>query len=286
MACSRRTFIGALASAAAVPAIVSGAAPPDSAPTPEEVQARSLKGHHDIAAVPGLKMLGDEKIAMLLYPGFTALDLVGPQYFFASMIGASVTLVAKTADPVTSDTGITIAPTATFATCPAQPTLIFVPGGATGTVGAMNDAETIAFLADRGSKAQWVTSVCTGSLLLGMAGLLTGKRATSHWVTREILRDLGAIPIAARVVRDGNLITGAGVTSGIDFALAVVAALRGDPYAEALTLQAEYAPAPPFKTGTPESSRAEIREPMREMFLPVVEAARQAARQRKPATSI
>lgn len=267
---SRRLLLGGVAGLAAMPRLL---AADSGKPASAEAQA-----HDEMTSIEGMKMVGDETIAMLLYPGFTALDLVGPQYMFASLMGAKVLLVAKTLEPVTSDTGIAIVPTATFATCPADLTVVFVPGGGPGTVRAMGNAETVAFVADRGGRAKYVTSVCTGSLVLGKAGLLHGKRATSHWAAREVLADLGARPVAERVVADGNVITGAGVTAGLDFALSLVATLRGRAYAEALALQAEYAPAPPFQTGTPETSRPEILAPMKAMFSPLVEQMRSAAK--------
>lgn len=267
---SRRLLIGGFAGMAAMPkAFAAGA---------EKPAAEGASAHEELTAIEGMKMIGDETIAMLLYPGFTALDLIGPQYMFASLMGAKVLLVAKTLEPVVSDTGVGVVPTATFETCPKDLTVLFLPGGGQGTVHAMRDPETVAFIADRGARAKYVTSVCTGSLLLGKAGLLRGKRATSHWAAREVLADFGARPVGERVVADGNVITGAGVTAGLDFALSLVATLRGRGYAEALALQAEYAPAPPFATGTPETSRPEILGPMKGMFSPLVEAMRSAAK--------
>ncbi|MDX2155763.1 MAG: DJ-1/PfpI family protein, partial [Hyphomicrobiaceae bacterium] len=140
---------------------------------------------------------GSEKIAFLLYPGFTALDVVGPHYMLASLMGAKVWLVAKTPGPVESDLKLAIHATASFEDCPADLDILCVPGGTNGTLEAMRDAETVKFLEDRGSRAKYVTSVCTGSMLLGAAGLLEGFKATSHWVTREVLRDFGAEPVDA-----------------------------------------------------------------------------------------
>jgi putative intracellular protease/amidase len=131
---------------------------------------------------------------------------------FASLLGAKVHLVGKSMAPVTSDTGVTITPTTSFADCPRDLTVLFAPGGTEGTLAAMQDEEIRLFMADRGSRANYVTSVCTGSLILGAAGLLKGYRATSHWAAREALAELGAIPADERVVRDRNRITGAGVT--------------------------------------------------------------------------
>lgn len=220
---------------------------------------------HDMSGMPA-SWMGQEQIAMLLYPGFTALDLIGPQYMFASLMGATVHLVAKTRDPVTSDTRVTVIPSATFAECPRDLDLIFVPGGTQGTLDAMQDETTLSFLADRGARAKRVTSVCTGSLVLGAAGLLIGYRATSHWVTRPLLANLGATPVDARVVHDRNRITGAGVTAGLDFGLSLVAEMRDRDYAESLQLLAEYDPQPPFDAGSPAKATPRNLEMMRAMF--------------------
>jgi cyclohexyl-isocyanide hydratase len=195
-------------------------------------------------------------------------------------------IVAKTLEPVTSDMGLTIVPSKTFADCPADLDIICVPGGTDGTLAAMEDAETIAFLKDRGARAKFVTSVCTGSLVLGAAGLLTGYKATSHWVARDILIEFGAEPVNQRVVIDRNRITGAGVTAGLDLGLALVARLRDDTYAQGLQLLAEYAPEPPFHAGTPESAPADVRDMMAAMFPKFLADARAAARRTmKPAAT-
>jgi cyclohexyl-isocyanide hydratase len=194
---------------------------------------------------------GAEKIAFLAYPQFTALDLVGPHYMLGNLMGATTYIVAKTRDPVASDMKLAIMPTATFDECPADLDIICVPGGTNGTLAAMEDEQTIAFLKDRGARAKFITSVCTGSLLLGAAGLLKGYKATSHWAARDVLRDFGAEPVDQRVVIDRNRITGAGVTAGLDFGLTLVERLRDPQYAQGLQLMAEYAPAPPFDSGTP-----------------------------------
>lgn len=201
----------------------------------------------DMAKVP---WMGEEQIAMLVYPGMTIMDLVGPHCMFGSLMGAKIYIVAKTLDPVTSDAGLTVTPTATFDTCPLDLTVLFTPGGTDGTLAAASDAETLAFMTDRGSRAKYVTSVCSGSLILGAAGLLKGYRATSHWSCRDALAGFGAIPTEARVVRDRNRITGAGVTAGLDFGLSMVAELRDQTYAECAQLMSEYDPDPPFNAGS------------------------------------
>jgi cyclohexyl-isocyanide hydratase len=211
-----------------------------------------------------------DQIAMLVYPKMTALDLIGPQHMFASLLGAKVHLVGKTLDPVTSDTGVTITPTATFETCPEDLTVLFAPGGTIGTLAAMEDTATRAFMADRGSRATYVTSVCTGALILGAAGLLKGYRATTHWSAREVLADFGAILTEGRVVRDRNRFTGGGVTAGLDFGLTMIAELRDPTYAQGIQLQSEYDPQPPFNSGSLAKAPAEVRaiiEPFNKGFV-------------------
>jgi cyclohexyl-isocyanide hydratase len=220
---------------------------------------------------------GPEDIAFLLYPGCTALDFVGPHNMLRGLMGATVRLVAKTKDPIVTDTRLTVLPDTTFAECPEALTLICVPGGTSGTLAAMQDAETMEFLASRGRAATWVTGVCTGTLVLGAAGLLRGYRATSHWIARDILAEFGAIPVAERVVVDRNRATGGGVTAGIDFGLTMVAALRDDDYARAVQLVAEYDPAPPFNAGSPEKAPAATTRMMTEMFTPFTVEARRVA---------
>jgi cyclohexyl-isocyanide hydratase len=197
------------------------------------------------------------EIGMLLYPGLTLLDLIGPQTVFSWF--ANTHLVWKTKDLVYSDTGIGMQPTCTFASCPRDLDILFVPGGF-GQNQLMSDAETLAFLADRGPKAKYVTSVCSGSLLLGAAGLLKGYKATSHWAARDGLSAFGAIPTDARVVVDRNRITGGGVTAGIDFGLAILAKLRGDDAAKLTQLAMEYDPEPPFQAGSPKTAGPAIVE--------------------------
>ena len=191
------------------------------------------------------------EIAMLLYPGLTMLDLIGPQTVFSWF--ANTHLVWKTKDLVFSDTGFGIQPTATFETCPRELDILFVPGGF-GQQRHMNDAEVLGFLADRGSSSKYITSVCSGSLLLGAAGLLKGYKATSHWSARAMLTAFGAEPVDARVVVDRNRVTGGGVTAGIDFGLVLLAKLRGDDAAKLTQLAMEYDPEPPFNSGSPKTA--------------------------------
>jgi cyclohexyl-isocyanide hydratase len=229
---------------------------------------------HDMSRFHLAPARGPEDIAFLLYPGCTALDFVGPHNMFRGLMGATVRLVARTRDPIVTDTGLTVIPDTDFASCPEQLTVLCVPGGSEGTLQAMEDRETMAFLADRGGKAEWVTAVCTGSLLLGAAGLLRGYRATSHWITRDLLPIFGAIPVEQRVVLDRNRATGGGVTAGIDFGLTMVAALRDDAYAKAVQLLAEYDPEPPFEAGSPARAPAETTELITAMFAEFIGRAR------------
>lgn len=272
----RRDFIKTVAAGAAtlVP-ILSAAGEKDTS----QLVATKEDPHADLMALGDLKMMGNEEIIMLLYPGFAALDLVGPQYIFASMMGAKVHLVAKDAStPVKCGLGISILPTMSFKDVPDNPTILFVPGAGMGMIDVLEDKETMDFVTACAKKADYVTSVCTGSLILAKTGLLKGKRATSHWATLDVLKDFGVEPVKERVVTDGNLITGGGVTAGIDFGLTVLAELRGDNYAKAVQLQMEYAPAPPFNAGTPETAPPAITKSMRAMTEPVVKRARESAK--------
>ena len=203
---------------------------------------------------------GIDHIGMLVYPGFTALDFVGPHHFLGGMPNAKVHVVTTQGDlsPVPSDLGLMVEPTTTMADCPADLTVLFVPGGTGGTIAAARDHEILDFVADRAARATYITSVCTGSLVLGAAGVLRGKRATSHWATLDTLARFDATPVADRIVRDGNIITGAGVSAGLDFGIALAEELRGRIYAEAGVLISEYAPEPPIDAGTLATARPEI----------------------------
>jgi cyclohexyl-isocyanide hydratase len=194
-------------------------------------------------------------IGMLLYPGFTLLDLAGPQTAFG--LNGQTHLFWKTMDPVPTDMGVSMNPTRTFAEAPENLDVLFVPGGF-GTLEAMQDQEILDFLARVGSSARYVTSVCTGSVILGMAGLLDGYRAATHWGFYEPLEALGAIPSHERVCVDRNRISGGGVTAGVDFGLTVIAEINGVRAAEITQLALEYEPRPPFTAGHPRSARPEI----------------------------
>lgn len=195
------------------------------------------------------------QIGMLLYPGFTLLDLAGPQTAFG--LHGQTHLIWKNMDPVPTDMGISLNPTITFANVPDNLDLLFVPGGL-GTVEAMQDTEILEFLARVGPTARYITSVCTGSVLLGMAGLLEGYRAATHWAFYEPLEALGIEASHERVSVDRNRITGGGVTAGIDLGLIVLANLKGQDAAEFTQLALEYDPLPPFNAGHPSTAKKEI----------------------------
>ncbi|MGA0570414.1 DJ-1/PfpI family protein [Variovorax sp. VNK109] len=232
---------------------------------------------HDMSQMPA-SWTGKEQIGMVMYPGMTALDFVGPQYMFASLLGATVHHVAADMKPVKCDTQISLLPTATFSQVPENLDILFVPGGGAGTITAMQDASLLRFVAEHGRRAKWVTSVCTGSLVLGAAGLLTGYRATSHWVTTPLLAEVGAIADKSRVVRDRNRITGAGVSAGLDLGLTLVGILRDTLYAETVQLLAEYAPQPPYNAGTPRTAPPEAKAMLDDMFKEFNPMARAAIR--------
>jgi cyclohexyl-isocyanide hydratase len=215
------------------------------------------------------------EFGLLVFPKVQQLDLTGPYEVFASWPRGRVRLVAKTLEPVTSATGLVLKPDVAFADCP-QLDVLCLPGGA-GVNALMQDDATLAFVRAQAQGTRFITSVCTGALVLGAAGLLRGKRATTHWASHDLLKILGAIPVHARVVRDGNLMTGGGVTAGIDFALTLIAELGGRKAAEAIELSLEYAPAPPFDAGSPETAPAAVVETARRRFAPIIEERRELA---------
>lgn len=188
-------------------------------------------------------------IAFLLFPGLTQLDLTGPAQFLSRLPDARVDLVWETRDPVPSDAGFSILPTATFADVPA-PDILCVPGGI-GVAEVIDNPAALDWVQKVGAEAQWVTSVCTGSLILGAAGLLQGYKATTHWAWHDLLAMFGAEPVHARHVIDRNRATGGGVTAGIDFALALIREIAGEEHARMVQLSLEYDPAPPLDTGSP-----------------------------------
>lgn len=199
----------------------------------------------DTAAAPAATT-----IVFLLFPGITQLDFTAPAQALCRMPGARLVGAAASRDPIATDSGFSILPTDDFASCPPGD-ILCVPGGH-GVAEVLGDAATIDFIARQAAGAKWVTSVCTGAFLLGRAGLLTGKRATTHWAYAHLLPLVGAEPVKARIVEDGNLVTSGGVTSGLDFALTLIGRLHGDAVAQAIQLAIEYDPAPPYIGGHPD----------------------------------
>jgi cyclohexyl-isocyanide hydratase len=204
------------------------------------------------------------QIGILLYPNVTQLDATGPAQVLSRVPGAKVHMIWKTREPVATDAGFAILPTTTFADCP-QLDVICVPGGA-GQAALMIDEETLGFLRKQADGARYVTSVCTGSLVLAAAGLLKGYKAGCHWAWRDMLKPFGAEPVAERVVRDRNRITGGGVTAGIDFGLTLAAELAGEEAAKMIQLFLEYDPQAPFDCGSPEKAGPERVAKAREMM--------------------
>ena len=225
---------------------------------------------------------GTEQIAILVYPEFTALDALAPHYPLAGMMGATVRFVAKTLDPVPSEGagrgGILVKPHLTFADCPQDLDLLLVPGGLSGTLAAIADDATLRFLRDRGSKAKLLASVCTGSLVLGAAGLLRGRKATSHWQLLAVLTAAGATPVSERIVFDGeDRVTAAGVSAGLDLGFELVRRYRGDFYAQGMQLLGEYDPQPPFpRGGNPRTAERGVVDMLQAMHAPLIPRFRDA----------
>jgi cyclohexyl-isocyanide hydratase len=192
----------------------------------------------------------------VLFPKVTQLDFTGPLQVFSSVPGAKVHLIWKRIEPVPSDSVLAVTPTVTFADCP-QLDVICVPGGS-GTDDMIHDEEMLDFLRKQAVAAKYITSVCTGSLVLGAAGLLRGYRAATHWTAMEFLSAFGATPTKTRVCVDRNRVTGGGVTAGIDFALTLVSIMVDRPTAETIQLRLEYNPAPPFNSGSPDTAPPEV----------------------------
>jgi putative intracellular protease/amidase len=215
-----------------------------------------------------------------IYPGMTQLDFTGPHTFFSRIPGAKTVVASQAGGPIESDGGLIFAGTRRMAELE-RCDLLFVPGGYAATEAA-NDEAFMREFRRLAATARYLTSVCTGSLILGAAGLLKGKRAACHWAWRDLLPLFGAIPDPARVVRDGNVITGGGVTAGVDFALVVAAEIGGEALAQSLQLAFEYAPEPPFDAGRPETAPAEIVALVRSRLAPQL-AERRAAAERAAA---
>jgi len=196
------------------------------------------------------------RIGILIFPDIMQLDMTGPHEVFTKLPDTEVLLVWKTLNPITAGGGMRILPDVTYDTCP-ELDLICVPGGG-GMNPLLNDHETLDFIRGKATTARFVTSVCTGSLVLAAAGLLKGKRAACHWMSRDMLIELGAIPDKSRVVIDGKFISGGGVTAGIDFGLTVAAEIFGEDVAKSIQLGIEYNPQPPFNAGSPEEAGPDI----------------------------
>lgn len=217
------------------------------------------------------------RIVFILYPRLTQLDFTGPYEVLARMPGAEIVLASKDGGTLASETGLTFAGLRRLADIQSAD-MIMIPGGP-GQTEAMLDSAFMAEVKRLGESAHFVTSVCTGSLILAAAGLLKGKRAGTHWAYRELLAAFGAVPDAARVVRDGNTITGGGVTAGIDIALTIVAQIAGEEAAKMIQLMIEYAPAPPFNSGRPETASPETVAAVKARFAVFAEERRKAIEQ-------
>lgn len=279
----RREFAKRLALAASVLPLVGAAdaafaqPPPANQPTPTpDGHASGMTGFYqrladnetELAAInPKVR----REIVMLAYPGMFPLDLIGPHSVLSGLPNTRVQIAWKTKAPITF-AGFSITPSATFDECPDRVDVLFVPGGGPGTFAALNDEVVLQFLQSRGSTAKYVTSVCTGSLVLAAAGLLHGKQATTHWVAFPALEKLGAVPVHQRIVEDGNRITAAGVSSGIDFALQLASRLTTPTFAKAMQLNIEYDPQPPFDAGSPEKAGPRIAGALIDMYAPMMAA--------------
>ena len=192
-------------------------------------------------------------IGFVIFPNLTQLDFTGPLQVLSRLPQSATRIVAKSAAPVPSDCGLGLVPTHTFASCPPLD-LICIPGGSEGVADIINDSETIEFVRQKAGAAKYVVSVCTGAFVLGVAGLLKGRRATTHWAYTDLLPLVGATHEKARVVKDDNVITGGGVTAGIDLGLSVIAEIAGETTARRVQLGIEYDPAPPFDSGNPDKA--------------------------------
>lgn len=243
-----------------------------------EVAWASIFCHYPTTITRDRKKPVSYEIGLLIFPDITQLDMTGPYEVFIKFPDARVHLIWKTRAPITVAGGMQIVPSTTYADCP-QLDIICVPGGA-GMNPLLNDAETLDFIRGQAKGAKYVTSVCTGALVLGAAGLLKGKRATTHWMSHDMLSEFGAIPVSERVVRDGNVFTGGGVTAGIDFALTLAAEELGADAAKKIQLGIEYNPAPPFDAGSPQLAGPEIAD-----AVTAAASARQAERLRDVQTA-
>ena len=254
---NRRKFGGLVAASVALPASSAFADPPKGGDS--KVQTSEDK-------FPVMHKGRKPEIGMLVYPGLTLMDMLGPQTVLS--MTCNVHLVWKNKDLIESDSGVVLKPTGAFADCPKDLDALFV-GGGPGQIAVMMDAEVLKFMADRGTRAKYVTSVCSGSLVLGASGLLQGYKATSHWACRDALALFGATPVDARVVTDRNRVSGGGVTAGLDFGLVILAKLLGEDIAKMNQLALEYDPAPPFDAGTPKKAGPAITKKVQDWFEPL-----------------
>jgi cyclohexyl-isocyanide hydratase len=220
-------------------------------------------------------------VGFVLFPDLTQLDLTGPLQVLARLPQSRTVVAAKSKGPVPSDCGLSLLPTHSFADAPPFD-LICVPGGVKGVIGAIGDRETVDFVRRQAAGAKYVTSVCTGAFVLGIAGLLQGRRATTHWAYTDLLPLVGATYEKARIVRDGNLISAGGVTAGVDFGLSVVAEIAGEAAARAIQLGIEYDPAPPFDSGHPDRAPAAVKSALSDRY----DKARSALRERIAQTAM
>lgn len=264
MTMNRRSF-SRLAASLGVTALLGGAREASSkelsgAPQSfEEMESQHMKAMQKYGSfMEGPKLV----IGMVVYPGMFLLDLVGPLTVFEALMNREIHLLWKDLNPVQSAGAgsIPVQPTTSFKDCPKSLDVLFVPGGVPGTFVMMEDPEVINFLIEQGKSSKYISSVCTGSFILGAAGLLNGYRATSYWSMIDNLREFGAIPVRGRVVVDRNRITGGGVTAGMDFGLRIVAKLRSSEYAQTIQLYLEYDPAPPFNSGSPNKAPRRVKE--------------------------
>ena len=223
------------------------------------------------------------RVGFLLFPDLTQLDLTGPWEVLSGLPATETRLVWKEAGPVRAVKGLTLLADTSFADCPPLD-LVCVPGGP-GMNALLTDSEVLDFIRRQAEGARYVTSVCTGSLVLGAAGLLRGRRAACHWSSRDMLTAFGAIPADERVVRDGNVFTGGGVTAGIDFALTIAAEIHGETVAQAAQLQIEYDPAPPSRSGSPRTAPPNVLETARARAAPLL-AIRRAQVEKAAATLV
>lgn len=234
---------------------------------------RSVAAHDEVARLASHGFLVGEQILIVVHPGFEMLDAMGPLHFLVAT-GAAVQLASTgpAGVPVRSSSGVEVVPTVALSDAADSPAVILVPGGDTGIL--LRDDAAMAEIGRLGSTARLVASVCTGSIVLAACGLLDGRRATSHWSVRHLLAGYGAIEVDERVVVDGNRCTAAGVTAGMDLAISLLAQLCGDDYARFAVLGAEYAPQPPFDSGSPDTAGDELTRISRDFLAPIEEELR------------